>query len=134
MWTCSRCGRTFKKQNQAHYCGNPPETIAEYIALQPEETQPFLQQVYHVLRTALPEAQERISWGMPTFWDQRNLIHFAANKRHIGLYAGDAAVAAFASRLAPYKANKGTIQSPYQEPLPLELISQIAAFAAFHGS
>ena len=59
---------------------------------------------------------------------------FGANKRHIGLYAGDAAVAAFASRLAPYKANKGTIQIPYQEPLPLELISQIAAFAAFHGS
>jgi len=75
---------------------------------------------------ALPEAEERISWGMPTYWKRRNIIHFAANKNHIGLYPGEEAVAFFADRLKEYKTSKGAIQFPYSEPLPLELIETIA--------
>ena len=126
MWTCPKCGRSFKNQNQDHYCKKAPETIDEYITSQPEEAQPYLNQVREAIRTALPEAQERISWSMPTYWKGRNLIQFAASKRHIGLYPGPEAVEAFAGRLAEYKTSKGTIQLPYSKPLPLELIAEIA--------
>ena len=126
MWTCPKCGRSFKKQNQDHYCGKAPETIDEYIAAQPEEAQRYLNQVREAIRSAIPEAQERISWSMPTYWKGRNLIQFAAAKRHIGLYPGPKAVEAFAGQLAKYKTSKGSIQFPYSEPLPLELIAEIA--------
>ena len=74
----------------------------------------------------LPEAREKISWSMPTYWKGRNLIQFAASKRHVGLYPGPEAVEAFAARLTEYKTSKGTIQLPYSKPLPLELIEEIA--------
>ena len=79
-----------------------------------------------IIRAAIPEAQERVSWSMPTFWKGRNLIHFAANKKHIGLYPGDEAVAAFADRLEAFDTSKGTIRLPHAEPLPLGLIEDIA--------
>lgn len=126
MWTCPKCGRTFKNQNQSHYCGKKPETIDEYIQAQSEEIRGYLQAVRETLSTALPEAQERISWSMPTYWKQHNIIHFAAHKNHIGLYAGTEAVVTFADKLEKYKTSKGTIQFQYKEPIPLELIAEIA--------
>ena len=59
-------------------------------------------------------------------WKGRNLIQFAAAKKHIGLYPGPEAVEAFAGRLTEYKTSKGTIQLPYNKPFPLELIAEIA--------
>ena len=88
MWKCPKCGREFARANQSHYCGEKPLTVDEYIAQQPEAVQPELLHVRGILRAALPNAEERISWRMPTYWQGRNLIHFAANKRHIGLYPG----------------------------------------------
>lgn len=134
MWICPKCGRSFKNQNQSHYCGPAPQTVGEYIAAQPEEIRPYLEAVRETLRAALPQGQERISWGMPTYWNKHNIIHFAANKRHIGLYAGATAVAAFSGQLAPYKTNKGAIQLPYQNPLPLELIAEIARWCYETGN
>lgn len=125
MWKCPKCGREFRSQNQAHYCIKP-ETIDEYIALQDESIQPYLQAIRDTIHHAIPNAQERISWSMPTFWDGKNLIQFAASKRHIGLYPGPEAVAVFQDRLSGYETSKGTIRLPYQEPLPLELIGDIA--------
>ena len=69
---------------------------------------------------------EKISWSMPTYWRGRNLIQFAAFKRHIGLYPGPEVVAEFSGRLTEYKASKGAIQFPYSKPLPVELIREIA--------
>lgn len=126
MWTCPKCGRAFKKQNQDHYCGKVPGTIDEYIAAQPEEIQPYLNKVREAIHAALPEAEERISWSMPTFWKRHNIIQFAGFKKHIGLYPGPEAVVAFGGRLTEYKSSKGTIQLPYSKPLPLELIADIA--------
>ena len=80
------------------------------------------------IKGSLPEAKEKISWSMPTYWKGRNLIQFAAFKKHIGLYPGPEAVEAFADRLTDYKTSKGTIQIPYSKPLPLELIGEIAAW------
>lgn len=126
MWICPKCGRTFQKQNQDHYCGKAPETIDEYIAAQPESVQKYLTEVRNAIREAIPEAEERISWSMPTFWKKHNIIHFAAFKNHIGLYPGPEAVSEFGERLKEYKTNKGTIQFLYSKPIPLDLIADIA--------
>ena len=126
MWICPKCGRSFKNKEQSHYCGKPPATIEEYIAAQPEEAQDYLRQINAAIKASIPEAREKISWSMPTYWKGRNLIQFAASKRHIGLYPGPEAVEAFAGRLTEYKTSKGTIQLPYSKPLPLELIGEIA--------
>lgn len=126
MWQCPKCGREFKNQNQDHFCGEPPETIDAYIALQPELVQPILHQIRDTIRAALPDAQERISWSMPTYWSKHNIIHFAAFKKHVGLFPGGKAIEHFNDRLTPYKSSKGTVQFPYLQPLPLTLIAEIA--------
>jgi len=69
---------------------------------------------------------EKISWSMPTYWKKHNLIQFAEFKKHVGLYPGPEAVEAFADRLQAYKTSKGAIQFPYDKPLPLALIGEIA--------
>jgi uncharacterized protein YdhG (YjbR/CyaY superfamily) len=126
MWQCPKCKREFKNTNQEHFCGETPETIDAYIAAQPESVQPLLKQVRNTLRAVLPEAEERISWRMPTYWRRQNIIHFAAFKKHIGLYPGERAMAHFSERLADYKTSKGAAQFPYDKPLPLPLIAEIA--------
>ena len=100
--------------------------IKEYIAEQDETIRPRLEDVYKVIRDAIPNAEERISWGMPTFWEGRNIIHFAAAKKHIGLYPGPEAIEFFADRLQDYKTSKGAIQLPNNKELPIDLIKDIA--------
>ena len=101
-------------------------TIREYIDSQDEGIRPRLNAIYDTIRAAIPEAEERLSWGMPTFWKGRNIIHFAPAKAHIGLYPGAEAVELFAPRLTEYKTSKGAIQLPNNRELPLELIAEIA--------
>jgi uncharacterized protein YdhG (YjbR/CyaY superfamily) len=126
MWKCPKCSREFKNEDQSHFCVETPNSIDVYIDAQAEEVQPLLHQVRNAIRTALPDAQERISWKMPTFWSGHNLIHFAAFKKHIGVYPGEKAIVYFADRLVEYKTSKGAIQLPYERPLPLTLIAEIA--------
>ena len=126
MWTCPKCGRTFQKQNQGHFCGKAPDSIDAYIMAQPEYTQEYLRAVRNAIRTALPEAEETISWSMPTFRKGFNIIHFAAFKNHVGLYPGTEAIEMFSERLKEYKTGKGSIQFLYSRPIPLELIAEIA--------
>ena len=128
MWKCPKCGRDFKNKNQSHYCKITPQSIEEYITQQPEYAQLYLRQINETIHRTLPDAVPKISWSMPTYWKQRNLIQFAASRNHSGLYPGPAAVEAFAHRLQDYKTSKGTIQFPYDKPLPLELIEEIAAW------
>lgn len=125
MWTCPKCGREFKKNEQSHYCGEKPKNIDEYIQAQDEEKKGDLQYIRQILRDALPEAEERISWSMPTFWKKHNILHFAASKNHIGFYPGPAAVEQFAEELKDYKTNKGTIRIPYGK-IDTALIEKIA--------
>ena len=101
IWKCPKCGREFKKKGQSHYCGEKPKTIDEYILSQDEDKQEDLRYIRQILHSALPEAEERISWSMPTYWKGHNIIHFAASKKHIGLYPGPAAVVQFSKGL-PY--------------------------------
>lgn len=128
MWECPKCGRNFRRTNQDHYCGPAPQTIEEYIAQQTEDVRPYLCKINDTIQSALPDAVQKISWSMPTYWKKRNLIQFAAFQKHIGLYPGPAAVEAFADRLKGYKTSKGAIQLPYDKPLPLDLIAEIAAW------
>ena len=127
-WKCPKCGREFSRQGQDHYCIRP-QNIDEYIAAQDEKIRPVLRQVRAILQSALPEAEERISWSMPTYWKGRNIIHFAASKKHLGIYPGDGAAAAFADELAGYDTGKGTIRLPYDQPLPADLIRRIAEWS-----
>ena len=125
MWKCQKCGREFSRQHQDHYCVKP-QSIDEYIAAQDEAVQPRLRELRIMIRAAIPDAKERISWSMPTYWKGKNLIHFAASKKHLGLYPGDEAVAVFAEELKAYDVSKGTIRLPYDQELPTELIQRIA--------
>ena len=125
MWRCPKCGREFRRQDQSHYCGEKPRTVDEYIQAQDGTRQADLRLVRSALCQALPEAEERISWSMPTYWRGHNIIHFAASKQHIGLYPGAEAVEAFAEELKDYKTDKGTIRIPYGRVDP-ELIERIA--------
>ncbi len=125
MWQCPTCGRTFDKQGQSHYC-QKPKTIDEYIEQQDAAVQPALRELRAILRAALPETEERISWSMPTYWKGRNLIHFAASRKHLGLYPGGEATGVFAEDLKEYDVSKGTIRLPYDRELPKELIARIA--------
>jgi uncharacterized protein YdhG (YjbR/CyaY superfamily) len=105
-----------------------PGTIDEYIALYPPEIQKRLTQIRETIRKAAPKSVEKISYAMPTFWQKENLIYFAAQKKHIGLYPGAEGVAAFANDLKEYKTTKGAIQLPYNKDLPLDLIAKITRF------
>ena len=125
MWKCPRCGRSFERQAQSHYC-EKPDTIDAYIAAQDEAVRPALQRVREIIREAIPEAEERISWSMPTFWRGRNIIHFAASKKHLGLYPGGEATAVFAEELRECDVSKGTIRIPWNRELPVALIQKIA--------
>ena len=125
MWKCPKCGRAFARQEQQHYCGKP-NTVDEYIDSQEAAVQPRLREIRAILRAAIPEAEERMSWSMPTFWKGRNIIHFAASKKHLGLYPGGEATAVFAEELKNYDISKGTIRIPWDRELPVELIQKIA--------
>ena len=125
MWTCPQCGRTFKNTDQHHFCGKI-ETIDQYIDEQDEAVKPFLIEIREIISNAIPDAKEKISWSMPTYWKGVNILHFAASKKHLGLYPGGEATTVFADKLEGYDVSKGTIRLPYNKPLPKELITEIA--------
>lgn len=103
-------------------------SIDEYIAAFPKETQKILKEIRATIKAAAPTAEEKISYQMPTFFLNGNLIHFAAFKNHIGLYPTPSGTEAFKKEIAKYKAAKGSIQLPIDEPMPLKLISRIVKF------
>lgn len=105
-----------------------PATIDEYIAAFPEAIQTRLQEIRQAIRSAAPEAVERISYQMPTFYLNGNLVHFAAHKNHIGFYPTPSAIQAFRSELSAYHWAKGSVQFSLDQPLPLDLITRMVKF------
>jgi uncharacterized protein YdhG (YjbR/CyaY superfamily) len=103
-------------------------SIDEYILQFPSEVQEILRMLRKVVKDSAPEAQEKISWQMPTFVLHGNLVHFAAHKKHIGFYPSDTGITAFKEALSQYKASKGAVQFPLDKPIPYELISKIVKF------
>ncbi len=110
--------------------GNLAANIEEYIAGFPKETQQLLETVRTTIKNAAPEAEEAISYAIPTFKLHGNLVHFAAFKNHIGFYPAPRGIEAFKKELAVYEGGKGTVQFPIDQPLPLGLISKIVKFRA----
>jgi len=104
------------------------KNIDEYIEVQPDEIRLILQKVRSVIQDAAPEATEKISYGMPTFFLHGNLLHFAANKHHLGFYPAPSGLQAFPMEIAKYKSSKGAVQFPYNQPIPYDLIAEIVKF------
>ena len=105
-----------------------PETIDEYIETFPKDVQIILQQMRQTVRKVAPEAEETISYQIPTFKLNGNLVHFAAFKDHISFFPTSSARVAFKKELSKYKGGKGTIQFPIEEQIPYDLVKKIAIF------
>ena len=104
------------------------ESINEYISQFSVEVQEILKTLKNVIQESAPDAIEKISYQMPTFYLHGNLVHFAAFKNHIGFYPGAGGIANFKDKLTEYKGGKGSVQFPIEKPLPYELISEIVKF------
>src|SRR5260221_14669010 len=103
-------------------------TIAEYIRAAPREGQPHLRRLYAILKSIAPEAKEAIKWGIPFFVEPRFLFAFSAHKAHLNFAPTVAGLAPFRKELKKHKTTKGTLQIPYNKPLPEDLVRQIAEY------
>jgi uncharacterized protein YdhG (YjbR/CyaY superfamily) len=104
------------------------KNIDEYIQTCPVEFQDRLQELRELIKKSTPSATEKISWNMPTFYRNGNLMHFFLHKHHIGLYPGADAVEYFKEKLTDYKTSKGAIQLPHNKPLPKSLVRAIVKY------
>jgi uncharacterized protein YdhG (YjbR/CyaY superfamily) len=105
-----------------------PKTIDNYIAGFPPAVQAILSKLRKAISAAAPEAEETISYQIPTFTLKGNLVHFAAFKHHIGFYPTASGIAKFKQELAVYKGAKGSVQFPLEKPIPFTLIGKIVKF------
>lgn len=103
-------------------------SIDEYIHSFPENIQTKLTELREAIKEQAPQAQEKISYQMPTFYVNGNLVHFAAHSKHIGFYPTPSGIETFKNELSKYKNAKGSVQFPLEEPLPIELIKKIVKF------
>lgn len=100
-------------------------SIDEYIAEFPPETQRVLEEIRALIKASAPGATEKMSYAIPTFFLNGNLVHFAGYKNHIGFYPGASGIEAFREEFKPYKSAKGSVQFPLDQPMPTDLIRRI---------
>lgn len=103
-------------------------TVDEYIASYSKDISQRMKILRKIILDCSPEITEKISWGMATFVLQGNLVHFSGEKRHLGFHPAPSAIEAFRDQLKDYKCSKGTIQLPYDKPMPYELLREIVIF------
>ncbi len=104
------------------------ETIDEYIKTFPKDIQKILETVRKTIKESAPDAEETISYLIPTFKLNGNLVHFAAFKNHIGFYPTPAGIEKFKTELSKYESAKGSVQFPLDKPMPLSLIKKIVKY------
>jgi uncharacterized protein YdhG (YjbR/CyaY superfamily) len=104
------------------------ETIDEYITIFPKNVQEILETLRKVIRESAPEAEETISYAIPTFKLNGNLVHFAAYKNHIGFYPTSSGIEAFKKELSNYNTSRGTVQFPIDKPIPYDLVKKIVRY------
>lgn len=114
-----------------------PQTINEYIAAAPPAAHGYAARVRAVIKKAAPEAEEKLSYGMPYYGYKGRLIYWGAYNSHIGVYIMDAARQALAAEIKPYHKSKATLHFPLDQPLPEDLLekivtTQVRANAANH--
>ena len=110
--------------------GKKSAEVDAYISSFPKDVQQKLQQVRSAISSVIPEADEAVSYGIPTFKLNGNIVHFAAFKNHIGFYPTPSGIDTFAESLSRYKHAKGSVQFPLNEALPIELIQRMTRFRA----
>jgi uncharacterized protein YdhG (YjbR/CyaY superfamily) len=103
-------------------------TMDEYIKKFPEQVQKKLEAIRQLVRKIAPEAKEKISYQIPTFYLNGNLVHFAAFKSHIGFYPTPSGIDEFQKDLSKYKNGRGSVQFPIDKELPMELIRRMVEF------
>jgi uncharacterized protein YdhG (YjbR/CyaY superfamily) len=108
--------------------GVVPTTIDEYIATWPADIRDKLLSIRETIKKAAPKAEEAISYNMPTFKQDGYLVYFAAFKNHIGFFPVPSGMKAFEKELSKYKTGKGSVQFPFDQPLPLSLVAKIVKF------
>jgi uncharacterized protein YdhG (YjbR/CyaY superfamily) len=118
-------GEYYPKEKNIKSATQSPKTTDEYIAQFPQDIQLILQQIRAVIKETAPEAVERISYGMPGFYQTGMLVWFAGYKNHIGFYPTGEGIEAFKAELSPYKFSKGAVQFPIDQPMPYDLIRKI---------
>ena len=107
---------------------NKYNTVDEYFLQFPDKVQEILQELRRLIKDTAPEAEEKISYQMPTYYLHGNLVHFAAHKNHIGFYPTPTGIEAFKDELSNYKGAKGSVQFPIDKPMPFDLIRKIVEF------
>jgi len=104
------------------------ESIDEYIKTFPPDVQKTLEKMRRTIRKAVPEAEEAISYQIPTFKLKGDLVYFAAFKKHIGFFPTSSGISAFKKELSKYKTSRGTAQFPLDQPIPYDLVTRIVLF------
>ncbi len=105
-----------------------PDSVAEYFAAVPDPVRATLERVREVILRALPEAEERLRYGMPAVMlDERHALHYAAWKKHIGLYPIPRLPDPLESEVSPFRTHKDSVRFPHNEPVPFDLIGRVAA-------
>lgn len=102
--------------------------IDDYINSFPEHIQNKLFEIRNAIKQEAPNAEEKFSYQMPTFFLNGNLVHFACYSKHIGFYPAPSGIEAFKNELSKYKYAKGSVQFPIDMPLPIELIKKIVKY------
>ena len=111
------------------------ETVEAYLGSFPEEVRPILEQVRATIRAAVPGAEETISYDIPTFkLDGRAVVYFAGWKHHVSVYPIPETDEDLERDLAPFRAAKGTLKFPLDQPIPYELIGRAAGLLAAQRS
>ncbi len=110
------------------------KTIDEYVATFPKNVQSILEELRQAIKESAPKAEEAISYQMPAFKLNGNLVWFAAFKNHIGFYPTSSAVEAFKKELSDYEVSKGTFRFPIDKPVPLDLVKKIVKFRVKENS
>lgn len=105
-----------------------PQEVDAYVAHFPEDVQAMLTQVRATIREAAPEATEAMKYGLPTFVLHGNLVHFGAFQHHIGFYPAPSGLEEFKAELSTYPGSKGSVQFPFGQPIPFDLIRRIVLF------
>ena len=99
--------------------------IDEYIGKFEPEIQKTLNEIRKLIKTEVPEATEKMSYGIPTFYLNGNLMHFATFKDHYSIFPSPTGIVAFDKLLAPYRTGKGTLSFPLDKPLPWDIIHKV---------
>ena len=103
-------------------------SIDDYITGFPGDVQEVLKKVRSIIKATAPDAEETISYQIPTFKLNGNLVHFAAFKNHIGFYPTPSGIEAFKRELSPYETAKGSVKFPLNKPIPYDLVRRVVEF------